>query len=616
MHYKKNISFILIFLFTFLLQVVTLAQASFQGLGDLPGGSFRSDGRGVSADGLVVVGRSTNADYNEAFLWTASSGMVGLGVLPGGSTQGSLAYATSADGSVVVGISTSVKGSEAFRWTESGGMMGLGFLPGLNFLSEAHDVSADGSVVVGYSIKDPFVSEAFRWTASTGMVGLGDLPGGNIESNAQGVSADGSVVVGYSKSGTNNTWEAFLWTESGGMIGLGDLPGGSGSYAYDVSPDGSIVVGYASGQLFRWTNAGGMEVLGGVGNFGNFAVSADGSVIVGILDANDSVFIYTDVDGIRNLKSVLENDYGIDLTGWILRNAPGISDDGTVIIGDALNPNDDREAWRAVIPPLPPLMVGWNNPDGGDFSDSKNWEGGAVPNENQIAVFDTTVSGLIYEVTFSSNVTNYALQVGENPVSFNLAPSHIYTLTDSDSLPTILIGASTGNIEDSRAVFGNGTVRALGNVDIGVDGNRGELTVPNGGILEIDGPADKILRVGVSSCGTGICGHMEIRSGGIVRSITGSQIGVKTSSEGSVLVTANGSQWIDESICDVGVLGKGTITIEQEGSFNGKTVVLGSESTQAEGSITVTGVGSSFSTSANFSIGLGGIGTFNVTDGA
>jgi len=40
MRYNKNISFILIFFFTFLLQAGALAQASFQGIGDLPGGVF------------------------------------------------------------------------------------------------------------------------------------------------------------------------------------------------------------------------------------------------------------------------------------------------------------------------------------------------------------------------------------------------------------------------------------------------------------------------------------------------------------------------------------------------------------------------------------------------
>src|SRR5215510_14161600 len=58
--------------------------ADFIPLGSLPGGIFHSDARGVSADGMVVVGGSNSASGFEAFRWTAAGGMVGLGVLPGG----------------------------------------------------------------------------------------------------------------------------------------------------------------------------------------------------------------------------------------------------------------------------------------------------------------------------------------------------------------------------------------------------------------------------------------------------------------------------------------------------------------------------------------------------
>ncbi len=73
--------------------------------------------------------------------------------MPGG-TFSSSASAISADGSTVVGSGTSASGSEAFMWTKSGGMVGLGDLPGGEFKSGATDVSADGSVIVGVSKAD------------------------------------------------------------------------------------------------------------------------------------------------------------------------------------------------------------------------------------------------------------------------------------------------------------------------------------------------------------------------------------------------------------------------------------------------------------------------------
>src|SRR5215208_1276755 len=89
---------------------------SFQGLGDLPGGTFQSYANAVSDDGSTVVGFSSSASSSasgwEAFRWTSGGGMVGLGDLPGG-TSYSQGSDVSADGSVVVGYGNSDSGTEA-----------------------------------------------------------------------------------------------------------------------------------------------------------------------------------------------------------------------------------------------------------------------------------------------------------------------------------------------------------------------------------------------------------------------------------------------------------------------------------------------------------------------
>ncbi len=133
------------------------------------------------------------------------------------------------------------------------------------------------------------------------MIGLGDLDGGDFSSFAYGVSSDGSVVVGHGTSASGQ--EAFRWTQAGGMIGLGDLDGGTfWSRAYDVSSDGSVVVGYgnsASGaEAFRWTESTGMQ----------------------------------------SLNDILTSN-GVDLTGWTLTQATGVSGDGRTIVGTGTSPN-------------------------------------------------------------------------------------------------------------------------------------------------------------------------------------------------------------------------------------------------------------------------------------
>jgi probable HAF family extracellular repeat protein len=108
------------------------------------------------------------------------------------------------------------------------------------------------------------------------------------------------------------------------MVGLGSLPGGLDGVGYDVSADGSTVVGYAHSAA-----------------------------------SSQEAFIWDESNGMRELDGVL-TAIGLDLTGWTLNEAYGISDDGRVIVGWGTNPDNDREAWIAVIPePSTGLLLGF-----------------------------------------------------------------------------------------------------------------------------------------------------------------------------------------------------------------------------------------------------------------
>jgi probable HAF family extracellular repeat protein len=188
----------------------------------------------------------------------------------------------------------------------------LGDLPGGVFNSSAYGVSADGTVVAGYG-ESSSGFEAFRWTPSLGMVGLGDLPGGGFSSAAYAITPDGTVIAGRSQSAFG--FEAMRWTQTDGMQGLGDLPGGTfEAAAYGMSASGNMIVGYGSTSLGR------------------------------------EAFVWDPANGMRNLKQVLVDEFGLNLTGWQLSSANAISDDGTTIVGTGTNPIGRGEAWRAVIP--------------------------------------------------------------------------------------------------------------------------------------------------------------------------------------------------------------------------------------------------------------------------
>lgn len=354
------------------------AQATFQPLGQLPGG-YASYANAVSADGSTVVGRAVRSDGNdEAFRWRDGP-IQGLGDVPGG-TFDSEAVGVSADGGVVVGRGAGAGGTTAFRWTMGGGMQSLSHLSNTEPVSEAHATSADGSVVVGFS-----GGQAFGWTAG-GMVDLGNIPPYIGSSAAHGVSADGSVIVGAS------TNDAFRWTPAGGMVGLGLSTLDCYASAQDVSADGNTLVGFVTcvyaicdlddcsyhytSTPFRWTaQSGAVNIAANTGN-DQYAlgISSDGLVAVGYETyyewfSGNTVFtalIWDAENGMRSLRQVLVDQYGLgsQLAGWRLGSATGISDDGRVIVGWGTNPSSAREAFRVVLPVAPgpmPAVTAWRS---------------------------------------------------------------------------------------------------------------------------------------------------------------------------------------------------------------------------------------------------------------
>jgi len=117
------------------------------------------------------------------------------------------------------------------------------------------------------------------------------------------ISDDGNVIVGVVEY-FDQSREAFRWTQSGGMELLGDLPGGRfDSWAYGVSGDGNVIVGYGTvprehpdshlshAVPFRWTPSLGMRRIhsdifpdNSSANSMAFAVSYDGSVVAGSVE--------------------------------------------------------------------------------------------------------------------------------------------------------------------------------------------------------------------------------------------------------------------------------------------------------------------------------------------
>jgi probable HAF family extracellular repeat protein len=352
--------------FLFLIIVVIFSghgvcvAATFQGLGYLTGGSC-SEATAVSANGLVVVGTSCTASGVQAFRWTAAEGIVGIPI-PQGLTE-SWATDVSADANYVLGhgriSDTPPYDYEGFRWHISGQLEPIKST-GINVIAKG--ISGDGSIVVGTSWGTGIIEEAFRWTAGAGICRLNDLYGESVRSSAEAVSADGLNVVGHRIYEGPPYRDCFRWTECE-VVGFG------AHTANATSSDGSVVVGGLDNyqtQLFeayRWTQEAGLSLLGTcLPNYHSraLAVSGDGSAVVGYVQNNSGfdeqkAFIWDQKHGMRLLQDVLEDDFGMDLSGWQLAEpwaswkATGISEDGLTIVGVALNSKSQREAWRAVL---------------------------------------------------------------------------------------------------------------------------------------------------------------------------------------------------------------------------------------------------------------------------
>jgi probable HAF family extracellular repeat protein len=309
--------------------------------------------RAVSDDGTTVVGDQPGAPgtLNRPFRWRRDTGPVffdGIG----------FAHDVSADGAVVVGFGQPTGGNfGTYRWTPQTGMAVV--RPGSAPFPNA--ISADGTTIASTSSEGGGGQFAFRWTAGGGNVSLSG-PAGILHSYALAISEDGSVIAGGYETSLGRT-QAYRWTQSSGIVGVGILPGRTISYSADIAGDGSVIVGYSesgggsSAEAFRWTASTGMVGLGrliGDDRSGATAVSDTGLVIgVSFSSSNPGVsrdFIWDAAQGIRPLDVALTAEFGIDLAGWTNLQATDITADGTVLVGNGINPSGSLEGWIVVIP--------------------------------------------------------------------------------------------------------------------------------------------------------------------------------------------------------------------------------------------------------------------------
>lgn len=179
-----------------------------QALPGLPTGGGIASAVAINDLGQVAGSSLTANDYR-AVLWLGKDSVEDLGVV--GLDTSSRSNGIGPDGTVV-GYSTGAS-EQAFVWTRSTGIIGIGQLqPGIN--CQAWDVNASGQVV-GTSYGTP--NRGFLWTSTGGFVDLGNGPGGWTNLVAYSINDAGTVVGTYTDDVGH---KGFVWTASQGPVDL------------------------------------------------------------------------------------------------------------------------------------------------------------------------------------------------------------------------------------------------------------------------------------------------------------------------------------------------------------------------------------------------------------
>jgi probable HAF family extracellular repeat protein len=178
------------------------------------------------------------------------------------------------------------------------------------------------------------------------------------------------------------------------MVGLGNFSGGHSSEARAASSDGSVIAGSgfnaANGiEAFRWTAAGGMVGLGDLDSANHsvgvasqaFGITPDGSVIVGTAMNSagfSEAFRWTAGGGMVGLGALAGSFPGSDATA--------VSADGSIVVGGSLT----DAGYQAFFWTAPTGLLSLNSYLGGQGVDLTGWNLSSV---HAISLDGSTIVG-------------------------------------------------------------------------------------------------------------------------------------------------------------------------------------------------------------------------------
>lgn len=326
-------------------------------LGTLGGAS--SIAADIDNGGVVVGSAQIASGATHAFRWSATSGMIDLGTLPGDVESQAVAILDSAmpDDGQILGFSGADGHWTPVVWSSSGATRALAIplLPDATF-GRPTAFNTRGQVV-GWDVTN--MQHAWVWSATTGKYDLtANVPGGSPEGAATAILSSGAVLLttrAQTCSTTVECWRTYQWSANAGYSALGtpDTDADVAVAGLGANENGTVVGWFARSSVgttaYRWTAASGFALLSHYPGDGfrtgyATAVNASGNVVGTESDPATGRYVATIWPA----------------TGGIARLSP---DDPSSSVAVAINATGSVAGWTAISESATHAVV-WTNQAG------------------------------------------------------------------------------------------------------------------------------------------------------------------------------------------------------------------------------------------------------------